>query len=101
MIDEEEEVDDEIQKVVELSKIEFDDTDAQNNNDMNNNNNNDMMNDPDACMLRAIELSRKVTNRVDDEMLSVLEQSILEHQRYQEEDEELLLKALEQSVAEF
>jgi hypothetical protein len=102
MIDEEEEVDDEIQKVVELSKIEFDDTDAQNNNDMNNNNNNnDMMNDPDACMLRAIELSRKVTNRVDDEMLSVLEQSIIEHQQYQEDDEELLLKVLEQSVAEF
>ena len=89
--------DDEVQKVVELSKIGFDNDTAPN----NGSNNSDDMNDPDAYMLRAIELSRKVTNRVDDEMLSVLEQSILEHQRYQEDDEELLLKALEQSVAEF
>ncbi|OEU18844.1 hypothetical protein FRACYDRAFT_260579 [Fragilariopsis cylindrus CCMP1102] len=95
--DDDDDDDDEVQKVVELSKIGFDNDNAPN----NGNNNSDDMNDPDAYMLRAIELSRKVTNRVDDEMLSVLEQSILEHQRYQEDDEELLLKALEQSVAEF
>mmetsp|Transcript_4024 Transcript_4024/g.4535 ORF Transcript_4024/g.4535 Transcript_4024/m.4535 type:complete len:318 (+) Transcript_4024:78-1031(+) len=81
------EEDEQLRKVAELSRIEY----TQHN----------MNNDPDACLLRAIQTSREESNKVDDEMLSILEQSIHEHQRYQEDDEELLLKVLEQSVAEF
>lgn len=75
-----------IRKVAALSKMEF-----------------DFQNDPDACLLRAIELSRKECNEIDDEMLMVLEESVLKYQHHQQdqEDDEEFLKTLEQSVAEF
>jgi len=47
------------------------------------------------------EQQQQESNSIDNEMMSAIEQSILDHQQYKESDEELMLKVLEQSVVEF
>jgi len=74
--------DEQIQKTLNLSKIEF-----------------DYLDDQDACIQRAIELSRKESQEVNNEMLYKFDSSSSNHDRDQED--ERFLKALELSVVEF
>jgi len=74
--------DEQIRKTLTISKTEF-----------------DLQSDPDGCLLRAFELSRKQSNEVDNEMLTMFEDCALRHE--QDKDDEGLLKALELSVVEF
>lgn len=74
--------DEEIRNTLALSKMEF-----------------DCLKDPDACIQRAIELSRKESQKNDEEMFYKLDCTCSKHDREQEDDE--FLKVLELSMAEF
>jgi len=78
-----------LMRVKELSKSEFEQR-----------NSISEISDEDECFLRAIELSRDESNQESNEIMSAIEQSILDHKKHEENEEKLLLKALKQSVVE-
>mmetsp|Transcript_15929 Transcript_15929/g.36884 ORF Transcript_15929/g.36884 Transcript_15929/m.36884 type:complete len:291 (-) Transcript_15929:59-931(-) len=74
--------DEQIQKTLALSKVEF-----------------DYRHNPDACIQEAIELSRKESQEIDNEMLRNFEASSSDYNQNQED--EGFLRALELSMVDF